>query len=354
MKFNKNRTVMFRWILVVALGACLAYSLSPRDINAETKASQDKAVNSVDNRERWPTYEGLILQVETYIGRHQKANGGIRADVWPVLLVKDGKFVDPDVEVDKIGFEQFIERWLKGRRFAVYGDGGRYGYLKNLSLVEKPDGNGLQSSQATLVARNGGDVNLQGDHIVKGAKAWQFVGRPLAIEMAQDKAGEVMLVPLVNPDPPLTAALIQSFISDVNIKKLADEFERRLLIQGGVAEGATVLERKQPYFIANLDVDGNGLPDVIGDFSLLVERNGKRDRFRALFIRYDSGSAEAIQPISDDKNRVDSVSLVSFLRTNDERKAASLLTVITPAWDSVGSYALLTRKTSGWVMEQQQ
>lgn len=247
---------------------------------------------------------------------------------------------------------------MAGReRFAVYGDSGRAGYLNDLSLREREEagtGRKFLTGEATLIIeRDGGRVNLSGSQVVKDTRVWQFIGGPLAIDMAQNNAGEAMLAPLVNPDPPLTVHDIQRFLSDVNVKKLASEFEHRLLARGGAAEGSTVLERGEPRAIAHLDVDGNGLPDAIGAFSLLVERNSQCFVFDELFVRYDSGGVEAIRPFTDDQiHRDDGVVFVSFIKNNSELKTTSVLVRIFPAWTRAKTYALLTRTSSGWIRAQ--
>ncbi len=347
-------------VLLSAIAALSVSCLSPYTSSADTPQAQHEAVRNAGSKVKQPAYEGLILHIYNK-DRPQKVNGGMRVYIRPVLLVKAGQYVNPDAEVSKVGLKQFTDRWLKGKRFAVYGDGGRAGYLGNLSLVRKEESSGdrkLLTGQATLIERNGGHATLTEDRMVKGTSAVkrksetrQFVGRPLAIDEASGAAAEALLAPLANPDPPVTAELIQSFIGDVNIKKLASELEHRLLTRGGAAEGAKILERREPWLIAHLDVDGNGLPDTIGNFGLLVERNGQTFVFGELFIRYDSGSAEAIHPISDHKDRAEDIILDSFIRTSNERKATDLLVYVT--WTrAYGSYAILTRKASGWVMEQ--
>jgi hypothetical protein len=201
----------------------------------------------------------------------------------PLVLVKNKKLVDPYVLAEKIGLQKLLDDYVIGKEFDVYVWGERYGTMRELHLRFKTY---FHCRKDEFIRNN-----------IKGEGTYE--GKPLP--SASRRATGILITPQSYQAPkgqvlfPLTDEDLKRMVEEVRKSIVPKEIEylnkRRTKIKSqAIGEEGSRLDLAEA-----LDLDGNGMKDLVGIYYLSAAHTPKgywpRD---ILFVLWDTGKVEKI------------------------------------------------------------
>ncbi|MBI5887911.1 MAG: hypothetical protein HZB82_04265 [Deltaproteobacteria bacterium] len=213
----------------------------------------------------------------------------------PLIIVEDGKLINPYALLKKHGKEPFEKKYFQGRQFNVFIGKEPVGKLSNVKLLDRDcDTDEFLLFYSSKGEYEGGrlpvtyerplSVNLDKYNVFKAVAAPKDIGLPaqkdefIATEEDRALASAAIKKDLVQP----ALRRIEKFWKELNQEKIE----------------MIILEEALDSVIA-LDIDGNGKKDLLGIFTV-YGINTKRERFggggtsEMLFVLWDTGKVEEV------------------------------------------------------------
>jgi hypothetical protein len=224
-----------------------------------------------------------------------KPNFGEDSIFSPLVLVENRKLVDPYALAQKMGFQAFLKKYVKGKTFNVYVGSELFGKLSHLDL----------KSISTKDKCQGDDFvpDIQG----KG----QYEGKPLPYGWIKEEKGSGYLFRvygstkiLITPESfQMTKKPLLFPVTDADMEQMV-EAVRKNLVPGEIDHINKYLAKENRRVIGEsgsrlrvaeaFDLDGNGKKDLIGVYYLHTVNNQGGSNRDILFILWDTGKVEKI------------------------------------------------------------
>ncbi len=213
----------------------------------------------------------------------------------PLLLVRDGRLVDPYREISKVGLEGFMAANAAGRTFDVYAGAERLGRMTDLQMEGSDcdtegfspdiqgdgvyDGRSFASAPEPDFAIGEGRVIHGSTRVILAPESYRPPTHPVYLELTQADKKHVLKAAKGG----LVAENIKPLMA--SIEKDGDRF---------------IGEEGRLDFVEAVDLDGNGKKDFVGVYYLIAKAFDKRAGLyrypgtEILFVLRDSGRMEKI------------------------------------------------------------
>jgi hypothetical protein len=224
---------------------------------------------------------------------------GIRGEVDPVFIIHNGHLVDPSQEAKRVGSEDFIGKWFRGKTFSAYRMGRNVGKLKDFTMYVGGKGRCPGELWGEAIYEEEGvwdyppPIKIGGNSIYKASSSDFGLARKDDLFFFKDESEE-------------------SQIPEAYVRKLIDsgglEFEKMIQRLKKPARDVEVeKEWRRGLRLQHIDLDGNGKSDLIGVFDVLLKykyaggkkatgRSPAQYPFKLIYILYDNGKGEIIWP----------------------------------------------------------
>ena len=259
-------------------------------------------------------------------GRKGMGPKGVKDEVEPIFMYRDGQLIDPSEEGQRIGFEMFIRKWFEGKIHPVYFRGREVGSLSDFSMKVGYTGRMKRCKD-----------ELWGEAIYKGEDAGgtafsKRIGKTDALDRG------ATLFALAKKDPIIISKekRERGQVTEGDIKKMEDnggvEFEKMIQrLKKNVKQVEVDLEEKRPLGLWAIDLNTNGKFDLVGEFEVLLrykyfgdQKSAKESPvqyvFNMLYALYDDGTGEIVWPSFQNGISFDGASsIVGFFDLGESR-----------------------------------
>jgi len=292
-------------------------------------------------------------------GERSTVPQGVYNAVEPIFIYKDGRLRDPSEEIGRLGFEAFSQKWFKGKVFPVYCRERQVGTLSDLSM--KVGGSDRCKDELWGSAVYEGGECYRSPSLEVGEDTGIGFGTTL-FALARKDDGLIYKEKRGNGE--ITEELVEKLkeIGRLEFEKMRERLKKPAI---GV-EGFERLVRGPgaSETILSIDLDGNGKPDLIGHFGVLMGyeyKGGQKNKrvtyhsFNMFFILFDNGLGEILWPSFQNGIWYDGYAyILGFFNIGERRPAALVLSCYPMKYVQYAcrpnQYELLAhRNEKGWV-----
>jgi hypothetical protein len=331
---NKALTIFGLYFLLLALIIGISF-LGINQLLRSNSIGGDVFAQGI-NKEIYPLESSYKLQ-ENMLSlfrwndtRQSAVPKGVYNAVEPVFIYKDGRLKDPSEEIGRLGFETFSQKWFEGKVFPVYCREREVGTLSDFSM--KVGGSDRCKDE------------LWGSAVYKGGECYRSpsseVGEDTVIGFgatlfALARKDDGLIYKEKRGNGQITEGLVEKLkeIGWLEFKKMLERLKKP-------AKGLEVFERLvrgpgDSETILSIDLDGNGKPDLIGHFGVLLgyEYKGNQENkrvtyhsFDMLYILYDNGKGEILWPSFQNGIWYDGYAyILGFFNVGERRPSALVL-----------------------------
>lgn len=212
----------------------------------------------------------------------------------PLVIVEQGKFVDPYHRGNELGTEKFYEKYLRGKVFGVYAGFERVGELKNVTMDDGP-----KCWKSNFVSEKYGSGQYRGKPL-PGKYVFEMSNNPFQSEIFDTLRAIIVPAATWASKPDVLFEIDKSDTlraQEIARRELAPYVSShvRELLKSQISEELRELKSSIKVLFVR-DLDGNGKKDFVGVYSLTVgDRAGRIEQvFDTPFVIWDSSKLERL------------------------------------------------------------